>query len=1176
MSYKTTRRLLAYLLLSLCFGALVCVFGVRDLRAQAETGQVAGTVTDQSGAVVPNATVTVTSQATAAVRTTQTGAAGEFVVPNLLPATYSVKVEAHNFKTVEQFATIDPGAKVGLDFKLEIGVSTTVVEVAGSAASILVNTETQTVSQTISNQQLMALPIQTISNPYTLALTSGNISEDDPAGRGIGYAINGMRSETTNVLLDGASNNDEFTASYGQSIPIDSVQEYNLLTSDYTAEYGRVGGGVVNLTTKSGTNDFHGSAYEYNRVSGLASNDFYNNAYSIPKGIYDRNEFGYSIGGPVKKDKLYFFQSTEWTRVRSSSPQIAFVADPSLVALAAAATKGFFSARGSSLVPGASTLAVYTRGQLATQGVDPCGGAKAPDPCGALPMSTPMFDEVAYNVPTDAGGGAPQNTYDLVGRGDWNATDKTTVYGRYALYSELDFPGYITNSPYAGYNTGQTSKDNNFVLSMTHTFSPTLVSQSKLVFERLNNLQPLGTNPQGPTIYTNPTSEGSLLGHIIDFPGYNPTSPGTGIPFGGPQNFAEIYEDLSKVHGSHEFRFGGAFTYMQDNRTFAAYGTAGEALSETSGIADVAMDNFLNGTMAQFTGAVNPEGHYPCYNSIGNAFAGDFGIASTPIATPQCTVALPTTQPNFSRSNRYNEGALYAQDSWKVTPRFTLNMGLRWEYFGPQHDTNPNLDSNFYPELSEPNLQLAIANGNVSQTSQSNIGALWKTDYHNFGPRLGFAWDIFGDGKTSLRGGWGISYIRNFGNVTFNVFENPPNFAVVSLFGGPITSSLLGPFSGTSGSIPLGAVELRAVNPDITTAYAHSYNLDLQREVVRNVVVDIGYSGSKGVHLYDIANVNRPGAGNLYLGDPCPTPLDFPACIAPLASSQYTFINYRSDNGFSDYNSLNTRVTIRNVGHSGVNMVANWTWGNAIDNLSDTFSSSSNDVNLGYLDPFDPKLDKGPAQFDNRQRIAISGVWDVPFFKNTHGVFKQVFDGWGFAPIFTARTGNPYTIFDCTMAEFYCPRMMESSPLPTNPQTPIPVGSSALAGTSPIPDTYSILNECQNVVTFAGCAFNSSYVNPLLGYSDWGPYPASMTQRDLFRSPGDWNMDFGVHKNFKLTERVNLEFRGEMFNFFNHSNLYVENESFGGGVVLGSGGAPYVPADFSGHRNIQLAARVTF
>jgi hypothetical protein len=294
-----------------------------------------------------------------------------------------------------------------------------------------------------------------------------------------------------------------------------------------------------------------------------------------------------------------------------------------------------------------------------------------------------------------------------------------------------------------------------------------------------------------------------------------------------------------------------------------------------------------------------------------------------------------------------------------------------------------------------------------------------------------------------------------------------------------------------------------------------------------------------------------------------------------VASTQYTFVNYRSNNGFSNYNSLNTRVTIRNVGHSGVNFVANWTWGHAIDNLSDTFSTSYNDVNLGYLDPFDPKLDKGPAQFDNRHRIAISGVWDVPFFhERTHGVVKQVFDGWSFAPIFTARTGNPYTIYDCTMSFFYCPRMMESAPLPTSPQKPI--------ATLGVPDTYSILNECSNVTTppFTGCSYNSSYYNAIVGYSDWGPFPSSMTQRDEFRNPGNWNMDFGVHKNFKITERVSFQFRGEMFNLFNHANLYpsyLETESsFGSGVALGTGGAPYVPAYFRGHRNVQLAARLTF
>jgi len=1150
--------------------------------AQAETGQIAGTVSDPTGALVPNAQVTVVDVATNATRNSVSGADGAFTVSNLLPAVYKVRVTAQGFKTLEQQVEIVPGAKVGLDIKLEVGAASTTVEVSASAATILVNTETQTVSQNISNQTLMALPIAVVSNPYSLVVTSGNVSEDDPSGRGVGVAINGMRSETTNVLLDGASNNDEFVAARGQAIPIDSVQEFNFLTSDFTAEYGRVGGGVVNLTTKSGTNDFHGSVYEYNRISDLASNSFYNNANTLAKGIYARNEFGYSVGGPVKKDKLYFFQSTEWTRVRSSSPSINYIVDPALVALSAPATQNFYATRGAKLVPGATVTAVVTRQDAFNLGEDPCGTSPAPgDPCGSIPMSTAMFDKVAFNVPTDAGGGAPQNTYDLVGRGDWNISNKTTLYGRYALYSEVDFPGYVTSSPYAGYNTGQTLHDNNIVVSLTHTFSPTLVSQTKAVYERLNTVQPLGTNPQGPTIYTNGTGEGSFLNYTVAFPGYNPYSPGTGIPFGGPQNFSEIYEDFSKIHGKHDFRFGGTYTYIHDNRTFAAYGTPGEGLSASSGIADDSMDNFISGTLESFTGAVNPEGHYPCAETD-SPFTAYVGGNPQPIATPECTVTLPTSQPQFSRSNRYNEGALYLQDSWKATRRFTVNMGVRWEYFGTQHDKNPNLDSNFYPDFSQPSLPLAIAYGNVSTTPQSNIDGIWGKSWHNFGPRLGFAWDVFGNGKTSLRGGWGISYIRNFGNVTFNIFENPPNYAVVSLFGSagtplPITTSVLGPFSGSSGSIPLGSVELRAVNPKITTAYADTFNLDLQREVVPNVVVDIGYSGSKGVHLYDIANVNRPGAGNIYgtyngADGPCNGAGYIPACAQGLASTQYTFINYRSDNGFSNYSSLNTRVTVRNVHHTGLTLVANWTWGHAIDNLSDTFSGSSNDINLGYLDPFDPKLDKGDAQFDNRQRIAISGIWEVPFFHSFHGVAKEIFDGWQFAPIFTARTGNPYSIYDETNDFFYAPFVMLSSPLPRNPQKPIP-----MAG---IPDNYSILNECTeplNPPNFGTCAYNSSYVNPIVGYSDWGPFPSNMTGRDSFRSPGDWNIDFGVHKVFKITERYNLEFRGEMFNMANHANLYVSNESYGGGAVInGPYDPPYIPADYNGNRNVQLAVRLTF
>jgi len=1124
--------------------------------AQAETGEISGTVTDQSGAVVPNATVTVTRKATMAVRTLTTGNSGGFAVTNLLPATYTVKTVAEGFKAEEQDVTIHPGAKVGLDIKLEVGKTTTVVEVSGGAATTLVNIETQTVSQVIESQMITQLPILATNNPYSLVVMSGNVSEDDPSGRGVGVAINGLRSESTNVLMDGAPNNDEFGATWGESIPLDAVQEYSIMTSNFTVEYGRVGAGVVNLTTKAGTNNYHGTAYEYNRVSALASNDFNNNAYGVPKGIYTRNQFGYSVGGPIKKDKLFFFESTEWTRVRSSAPQINMVPDPALIALAAPATQGFFSKFGK-LRSGISTLATFNKGQLTAQGANPCKGSlpgyfTAANPCATLPDSTPMFDEVTYNIPADSGGGSPQNTYDLVGRADWNVSDKTTLYGRYARWSEFDFPGTVSSSPYAGYDTPYVFMGNNMLLSVTHTFTPTLVSQSKLVFNRYTDVEPLGTQPASPSLYIGSLAETYLLDHPVALPGYLPFSPGSGVPFGGPQNFVEAYEDVSKVIGKHDFRFGGSYTYLRDNRTFGAYETPGAALGSAGSVQILGVDDLLDGLLHTFQSAINPQGKFPCVNP------------SAP--DPSCIVQLPVEQPNFSRSNRYNEFGFYAQDSVKMTRRFTLNLGIRWEYYGTQHNKNPNLDSNWYMGAGASEF-LQIRNGGAATVPTSSIGGLWGKDWHSFGPRLGFAYDVFGDGKTSVRGGWGLSYIRNFGNVTFNVIQNPPAYAVISLIGGvdvpqasiPVTTDIAGPLAGTSGSKPLPSVSLRAVKQNIAQAYAHNWSFGAQREVVKNVVLDLEYTGSKGVHLYDIANINRNGEGNIYLGDPCSAQ----PCTARLKTSQYTNINYRGDKGFSNYNALNTRVSIRNI--KGVNFTVNYTYSHTLDDLSDTFSSSGNDFGLGYTDPFNPMLDKGPAQYDNRHRIAIGGVWEVPFAKETHGVLKQIAHGWAFTPIITARTGAPYTIYDTTnsFTGYSYMRMVETTPIPRAPQKPVAVPG--------LPNTYSQLNICSGAPdNFTGCMYDSSYVNPIVGYSDYGPFPNGMTQRDAFRRPGDWNIDFGINKKFFLTERYNLEFRAVMFNALNHANL---------DTGIGSADAwatPYIPASYGGHRNIQLVLRFSF
>ena len=395
---------------------ILALFGITSLMwSQAETGQIIGTVTDPSGAIVAGASVSVRSVATGAERVTTTNPAGEFTVPNLLPENYEVTVTAAGFETVKQTATVTVGMKLGLDFKLPVGRAQTVVEVQ-AAGAVTVNTETQTISQVLSTQQMLELPTIT-RDPYSLVVTSGNVSEDDPSGRGAGVSINGLRSAGTNILLDGVANNNEFMASVGQMVPLDSVQEIGIITNNFTAEYGRADAGVINVTTKSGTNDLHGTAYEFNRVSDLASNTFNNNANGLHKPIFVRNQFGYSVGGPIKRDKLFFYSSTEWTRVRSAANITTVVPDPALIAAAAPATQSIFATYGK-LSPNASVLRTFSRNQLAASGNDPCSAASPTGGCVAYNPDAPMFDLIGYNVPSNSGAGIPQNTYSNVERVD--------------------------------------------------------------------------------------------------------------------------------------------------------------------------------------------------------------------------------------------------------------------------------------------------------------------------------------------------------------------------------------------------------------------------------------------------------------------------------------------------------------------------------------------------------------------------------------------------------------------------------------------------------------------------------------------------------------------------------------------------------------------------------------
>jgi len=322
--------------------------------------------------------------------------------------------------------------------------------------------------------------------------------------------------------------------------------------------------------------------------------------------------------------------------------------------------------------------------------------------------------------------------------------------------------------------------------------------------------------------------------------------------------------------------------------------------------------------------------------------------------------------------------------------------------------------------------------------------------------------------------------------------------------------------------------------------------------VSNHMHAEVDYSGSIGENLYDIANINLPGAADVYGGVPC----TFGDCFDRL-NQQYSNVNFRGAAGHSTYNSMNFRYDIQDISRTGLTLRLNYTWSHAIDDLSDTFSSSFNQFNLGYTDPYDPSFDKGDAEFDNRQRVAISAIWDVPFARHLSGAAKRILDGWEFAPILTARTGAPYSIYDLTNDDNVYTRVILNQSLPLEGNA----GRQAIG-----PNTY-------NVWDFTNVSVNDNWVNPITGDADFGPWPAGMTGRDIFRNFGTWNLDMGLYKNVNITERMSLQLRLEAYNAFNHANFGTD---IGSAYVLPPYGYNTITGGYSGNRNVQLGAKLKF
>ena len=1119
--------------------------------SQVDSGQLSGTVTDATGAVLPNAQVHLHNDATGFDRTQTTNDSGIYTFGSLPIGTYKETVAYQGFGTFTTQVTVNVGGKATVDAKLSTALNNTIVEVAAMDESTQVNVTNQEISQVINPRQVIDLPTLT-RNPYDFVVLAGNTTQDPngSTGRGVLASLNGQRAAGTEVLLDGVENADSYDATVGQTIPIDSVQEYRIITNGFDAQYGRASGGVVNLATKSGSNRFHGSLYAFNRVSALAANTYNENAQNYanraaglaenPADHFTRNQFGYSVGGPILHDKLFFFSNTEWNRIRSTGSKVYEIPTPAFLAASAANTQTFFQNFGT---VAASTRLGPTVAVTGYTGADP------------LQLAT-------VSAPIDAGAGAPINQWYGVNRLDYTLNNKISMFFRAANLSDTYTAGFQSLSPYAGYNTGQTDFNQSYLFNLNYAITPNLISTSKVSFARINTSQPINGTTLVPGLYLNQAntqSTDSATNNPIALPGYLPTSPGNALPFGGPSNTYQFLQDFGYTIHTHTFHAGGAFFQLRDNRVFGASENATQLIAKSGTALGTALTALQAGNVYSFGVAVNPQGKLPC------SFNPDGSLNTT----AACSITLPASSPNFERQNTFNDGSWYVEDSWKVAPRLTVNLGIRWEYYGVQHNHDPNLESNFFLGTGS-NIAQQVASGQILTTPNSPVGGLVKKNLNNYAPRIGFAFDPFGDGKWSIRGGYGISYERNFGNVTYNVIQNPPNYAGVTLTSSvnnqyKLSTTNFGPFAGSSGTVGLRAPSLRALQQNMPTAYTHQYLASIEHEITPNDLVAVEYSGARGVHQYSIANVNGVGFGT-FNGN---------AGLNPATSyglnrlnHQYGAINMREANGDSHYDAVNVRLNANNLQRLGLQMTVNYTYSHALDNLSSTFSESGNNFNLGYLNPFNPRLDYGNADFDVRHRLTIGGIYEPKFLEfRSNAVLHTIFGGLEFAPIATLRSGTPFTIYDCTNGINSCPRITAAPGLKYH-------GTPKANGGVNSYDYITIPNASAN-----------PFVNTQ-GYSDF-PDTIGGTQnaglgRNQWYGPNNYRFDAGVYKNFHVgkADRYTVQLRGEFYNILNHHNFYpvvsaadISQESVVGAIKGSPTGSP---SSSDERRNVQLAARFQF
>ena len=1076
-----------------CAVFVLVAVGAAPTLAQTFRGSVLGTVTDSTGATVINAKVTVHNVDTGVERVTETNADGQYLVPELPIGTYTVTVELAGFqKSVTNGVVVDVAATKRVDAVLTPGEVLSQVVVSAEALP-QVETTSDVLGGVLTQDSVKDLPINGRDYNKLIYLNPGvagspDMITDSPGSFGE-FSMNGARGRSNNYLLDGTDMNDGYRndpainqggvfATPSAILPIDAVSEIRVL-SNFEPEFGRNAGAVVNIVTKSGSNQLHGGAFEYFRNNALDARNYFN-FVGQPQAPFHNNQFGGSLGGPIVKDKTFFFVDYEGQRESVGVVTLDCVPDPAQVAVDNAA-----------IIAGGGTPNLVTNALLKFW----------PKPNIPGTFGTPTPPTTGEDLGCPNGNNAQvispslNNLSSFIAKIDQNFNQNNTLTGRYFFSDSTQaFPLALNASggQLPGFNTVTPTRVQLVSLSYVHVFSPTKVNELRYGWNRFAE----GFFPQDASF--DPSTVG-----LCNVPVTAPSCHSSGLPIilaavtptGATSFFAQpgatsgdprsrvdtnnqVIDGFSWKINRHDLKFGAEFRRTSVQQHFDKYSRGRIRFHNLS--------EFLAGKPSQ------------AFNYSGNTL----------------------------RHSYENSYGLYVQDSYHLSPRVTLNYGLRWDYYGVVAERN-HLFSDFIPTSATTGALVPISPGGLSN--------LYEPDHRNFAPRVSVAWDAFGTSKTVIRAGFGIFYDgfsqdMMLGHLPYPTFYAPgPAYNNIGPFpiqqatlnASPIVSGV--PVYGTPTCTGGNECDIFSFDRNIKTPYMENYNLNIQQQIANRVVLQVGYVGSQGHRLFRFFDINQPGQTQITATD---CPFGIATCAATGAIQDFgvprnfgtpggaIYIFQENSTGKSNYNSLQLSLRVNN--YRGLTSVVNYVWSRSIDNSSD-----GEDFVVNAAQPQDstnPNAEKGPSNFNIPNRFTWVTSYELPTMT---GGWQKLRNGWGVDSTVTIQTGQPFT-------------------LNYNGEDDYSGGGDAFDRpdvVGPIVYDYSHPNNFLQLSSFAMPCTNNGAISGAASDCVPGTRHYGNLRRNGLIGPPFRQWDLAIHKTTPITEWLKLQLRADFFNILNHPNF---------------------------------------